>query len=289
MKYIFEKKIIDQKTVTVGTVPVSNNLPFVLIAGPCAIESRDLAQETAGVLKDTAIALDIPLIYKSSFDKANRSSHSSPRGVGIDRGLEILAGIKKEFDLPIITDVHEDTPLDQVAQVVDIVQTPAFLCRQTNFMQRVAGLNIPVNVKKGQFLSPWEMKNVLDKMTVVGNQSILLCERGYSFGYNNLISDFRALTVMKGFGHPVVFDATHSCQLPGGQGGSSGGQRAYIPTLARAAIAVGVAALFIETHPNPPEAFSDGPNAWPLYQAKELLTTLKNIDQVAKGDPNEYY
>jgi 2-dehydro-3-deoxyphosphooctonate aldolase (KDO 8-P synthase) len=256
--------------------------PFFLIAGPCVIESEQLAIDTAGVLKEICERLDIPLIFKSSFDKANRTSGSSFRGPGMQEGLRILAEVQRQVGLPVLTDVHEDTDISAVASVVDVMQTPAFLCRQTNFIHRVAAAGIPVNLKKGQFLSPWEMKNVVDKAKSTGNEQIMVCERGVSFGYNNLVSDMRSLAVMRETGCPVVFDATHSVQLPGGQGGSSGGQREFIPVLARAAVAVGVAGLFMETHPDPDKALSDGPNAWPLGQMEELLTTLRDLDAVSK-------
>jgi 2-dehydro-3-deoxyphosphooctonate aldolase (KDO 8-P synthase) len=257
--------------------------PFFLIAGPCVIESEQLALDTAGYLKELTTALNIPFIYKSSFDKANRSSHESFRGLGVDKGLEILAKVKKQIQVPVLTDVHEDTPLAEVAAVVDVMQTPAFLCRQTNFIQQVASQGIPVNIKKGQFLAPWDMANVANKAKATGNQQIMVCERGVSFGYNNLVSDMRSLAVMRDTDCPVVFDATHSVQLPGGQGTSSGGQREFVPVLARAAVAVGIAGLFMETHPNPAEAKSDGPNAWPLYRMKELLEVLLTIDRAVKA------
>ena len=256
--------------------------PFFLIAGPCVIESEQLALDTAGALKEICAGLDIPFIYKSSFDKANRSSGESFRGPGVEEGLRILAEVKRQIDVPVLTDVHEDTNIRQVARVVDVLQTPAFLCRQTNFIHRVASAGVPVNIKKGQFLSPWEMINVVEKAQSTGNQNILVCERGVSFGYNNLISDMRSLAVMRDTGCPVVFDATHSVQLPGGQGTSSGGQREFVPVLARAAVAVGVSGLFMETHPNPDKALSDGPNAWPLGRIEELLAVLKDIDAVSK-------
>jgi 2-dehydro-3-deoxyphosphooctonate aldolase (KDO 8-P synthase) len=256
--------------------------PFFLIAGPCVIESEQLALDTAGQLKEICARLDIPFIYKSSFDKANRSSGESFRGPGVEEGLRILAEVKRQIGVPVLTDVHEDTEVEVVAQVVDVLQTPAFLCRQTNFIHRVAAAGVPVNIKKGQFLSPWEMKNVVDKARATGNRQIMVCERGTSFGYNNLVSDMRSLAVMRETGCPVVFDATHSVQLPGGQGTSSGGQREFVPVLARAAIAVGIAGLFMETHPEPAKALSDGPNAWPLGQIERLLTTLKDIDTIAK-------
>lgn len=256
--------------------------PFFLIAGPCVIESEQLALDTAGQLKEITTALQIPFIYKSSFDKANRSSHESFRGPGIEQGLAILQKVKDQIGVPVLTDVHEDTPLEEVASVVDVLQTPAFLCRQTNFIQNVARQGRPVNIKKGQFLSPWDMKNVADKALATGNRQIMVCERGASFGYNNLVSDMRSLAVMRDTGCPVVFDATHSVQLPGGQGSSSGGQREFVPVLARAAMAVGIAGIFMETHPQPARALSDGPNAWPLAQMRELLETLKTIDSVVK-------
>lgn len=258
------------------------NQPLFLFAGPCVIESEQLALDTAGQLKEITTKLGISFVYKSSFDKANRTSHESFRGLGVDKGLEILAKVKQQIGVPIITDVHEDTPLDEVASVVDVLQTPAFLCRQTNFIQRVAEQGLPMNIKKGQFLSPWDMTNVVEKARVTGNQQIMVCERGASFGYNNLISDMRSLVVMRDTGCPVVFDATHSVQLPGGRGKTTGGQREFIAPLARAAVAVGIAGLFMETHPDPDKALSDGPNAWPLDQMAELLATLKQLDEVSK-------
>lgn len=256
--------------------------PFFLIAGPCVIESEKIAMQTAEVLKKTCDDLGVMLIYKSSFDKANRSSAASYRGPGLSKGLEILNQVKTEYSLSILTDVHEDTPLDEIADVVDVLQTPAFLCRQTNFIQRVAATMKPVNIKKGQFLSPWEMKYVVDKAKSAGNQHIMVCERGVSFGYNNLVADMRSLAVMRETGCPVVFDATHSVQLPGAQGGASGGQREFVPILARAAISVGVAGIFMETHPNPNQALSDGPNSWPLHLMPTLLKQLKQLDDVIK-------
>ena len=256
--------------------------PFFLIAGPCVIESEQLAIETAGQLKEICGRLAIPFIFKSSFDKANRSSGDSFRGPGVDEGLRILAEVRRQLDVPVLTDVHEDTDVQTVSTVVDVLQTPAFLCRQTNFIRRVAATGIPVNIKKGQFLSPWEMKNVVDKARATGNQQIMVCERGASFGYNNLVSDMRSLSVMRETGCPVVFDATHSVQLPGGQGTTSGGQREFVPVLARAAVAVGVAGVFMETHPDPDQALSDGPNAWPLAKIEGLLTVLKELDTVSK-------
>ena len=257
--------------------------PFFLIAGPCAIESEQLALDTASQLKEITARLGIPFIYKSSFDKANRSSIDSYRGLGMEEGLRILQKVKDEVDVPVLTDVHEDTDIAAVAAVVDVLQTPAFLCRQTNFITRVASAGLPVNIKKGQFLSPWEMKNVSNKAKSTGNGQIMVCERGASFGYNNLVSDMRSLAVMRDTGCPVVFDGTHSVQLPGGQGDSSGGQREFIPVLARAAIAVGISGLFMETHPDPANAKSDGPNAWPLHRMEELLTTLKKLDEATKA------
>lgn len=261
---------------------IGNDKPFFLIAGPCVIESRQLALDTAGKLKEISEALGIPFIYKSSFDKANRTSHKSFRGLGFEKGLKILEEVKKTFDLPILTDVHEDTPMSEVASVVDVLQTPAFLCRQTNFIQKVARCGKPINIKKGQFLSPLEMKNVVEKAFDVGNRDIMVCERGVSFGYNNLITDMRSLVIMRQTGCPVVFDATHSVQQPGGLGGATGGQREFIPVLARAAIAVGVAGIFMETHPNPDKALSDGPNSWPLDQMQPLLESLLQHDRLVK-------
>ena len=261
---------------------VSNHQPFFLIAGPCVIESESLVMDVASQLKEITDELKINFIFKSSFDKANRSSHSSFRGPGIEKGLQILEKVKNTLKIPVLTDVHEDTPLHEVSKVVDVLQTPAFLCRQTNFIQNVMKCGLPVNIKKGQFLSPWEMKNVAEKAKETGNQQIMLCERGVSFGYNNLVSDMRSIAIMRETNCPVVFDATHSVQLPGGQGATSGGQREFVPVLARAAVAVGVAGIFMETHPDPDKALSDGPNNWPLHKMKELLMILKNIDQVIK-------
>lgn len=261
---------------------VGEGRPFFLIAGPCAIESEALALETAGILQDITTRLNIPFIYKSSFDKANRSSHESFRGLGMDEGLRILQKVKDDIGVPVITDVHEDTPLDEVAAVVDVLQTPAFLCRQTNYIQRVAKTGKPINIKKGQFLAPWDMKHVAQKAKAAGNEQIMVCERGVSFGYNNLVSDMRSLDIMRETGCPVVFDATHSVQLPGGQGSSSGGQRQFIPVLARAAMAVGIDGIYMETHPNPDKALSDGPNSWPLGELESLLKVLKKIDAVVK-------
>ncbi|MCU7919799.1 MAG: 3-deoxy-8-phosphooctulonate synthase [Candidatus Thiodiazotropha sp. (ex Epidulcina cf. delphinae)] len=257
--------------------------PLFLIAGPCVIESEQLALDSAGELKVLTAALGVPFIYKSSFDKANRSSVASFRGPGMEQGLMILEKVKSQIGVPVLTDVHEDTPLDEVAQVADVLQTPAFLCRQTNFIQNVVRQGRPVNIKKGQFLAPWDMSHVVDKARATGNRQIMVCERGVSFGYNNLVSDMRSLAVMRNTGCPVVYDATHSVQLPGGQGASSGGQREFVPVLARAAVAAGVSGLFMETHPDPDKALSDGPNAWPLSRMGELLETLVEIDQLVKG------
>ena len=253
-----------------------------LIAGPCVIESRDLVFEVAGRLREITAELGVPFVFKASFDKANRSSVTSFRGPGLEAGLKFLADVRASLGVPVLTDVHEDTPLGEVAAVVDVLQTPAFLCRQTNFIVKVCSQGRPVNIKKGQFLSPWEMSNVVDKARSTGNSAILVCERGFSFGYNNLVSDMRSLAVMRATGAPVVFDATHSVQLPGAQGGSSGGQREFVPVLARAAVAAGVAGLFMETHPDPAQALSDGPNAWPLDRMGALLETLVEIDSVVK-------
>jgi 2-dehydro-3-deoxyphosphooctonate aldolase (KDO 8-P synthase) len=261
--------------------------PFFLIAGPCVIEDPTLTQEIAGRLKEMTARLSIPFIFKASYDKANRSSGRSYRGPGMDAGLKILADVRAAIGVPVLTDVHEDTPMEEVAAVVDVLQTPAFLCRQTNFILNVAAQGKPVNIKKGQFLSPWEMKNVVDKARSTGNTGIMVCERGFSFGYNNLVSDMRSLAIMRETGCPVVFDATHSVQLPGGQGSASGGQREFIPVLARAAVAAGVAGLFMETHPDPSRALSDGPNAWPLGRMEHLLRTLKELDRAVKANPFE--
>lgn len=256
--------------------------PLFLIAGPCVIESMELQIEVAGRLKEITSSLGMPFIFKSSFDKANRTSGTSFRGPGMDEGLKVLAEVKRQVGVPVLTDVHEYTPMDEVASVVDVLQTPAFLCRQTDFIQKVARAGKPVNIKKGQFLSPWEMKHVTAKALATGNTQIMACERGASFGYNNLVSDMRSLAVMRDTGCPVVFDATHSVQQPGGLDGRSGGQREFVPVLSRAAVAVGVAGLFAETHPDPEKALSDGPNAWPLGKMKALLETLVELDRVAK-------
>jgi 2-dehydro-3-deoxyphosphooctonate aldolase (KDO 8-P synthase) len=255
---------------------------FFLIAGPCVIESMQLQLDVAGQLKEITDSLGIPFIFKSSFDKANRTSGTSFRGPGLEEGLKVLAEVKRQIGVPVLTDVHEYTPMDEVAAVVDVLQTPAFLCRQTDFIQKVASAGRPVNIKKGQFLSPWEMKHVAAKAKATGNEQIMVCERGASFGYNNLVSDMRSLSVMRDTGCPVVFDATHSVQLPGGMDGKSGGQRQFVPVLSRAAMAVGIAGIFMETHPNPDVALSDGPNAWPLPKMKALLENLIAFDDAAK-------
>src|SRR6476619_237381 len=257
---------------------VGASQPLFLIAGPCVIESPALTQEIAGRLKEITARLRIPFVFKASYDKANRSSRASFRGPGIEAGLKVLEAVRRAVGVPVLTDVHEDTPLAEVAAVVDVLQTPAFLSRQTNFILNVARLGKPVNIKKGQFLSPWEMRNVVDKARSTGNEQILVCERGFSFGYNNLVSDMRSLAIMRATGAPVVFDATHSVQLPGGKGDASGGQREHIPVLARSAVAAGIAGLFMETHPDPSKALSDGPNAWPLGRMETLLSTLKALD-----------
>jgi 2-dehydro-3-deoxyphosphooctonate aldolase (KDO 8-P synthase) len=266
---------------------VGPDKPFFLIAGPCVVESEGLVLDVAGRLKEMTGRLGIPFIFKSSFDKANRSSKSSFRGPGMEEGLRVLSEVKRQFKLPILTDVHEDTPLAEVAEVADVLQTPAFLVRQTNFILNVCSQKRAVNIKKGQFLSPWEMQNVVDKARSTGNQEILVCERGFSFGYNNLVSDMRSLSVMRSTGCPVVFDATHSVQLPGGKGTASGGQREFVPVLARAAMAAGISGIFMETHPDPEKALSDGPNAWPLARMEPLLETLKSLDKTVKSKPYE--
>lgn len=256
--------------------------PFFLIAGPCVIESEELVMEIAGFMTELTQRLNIPYVFKASFDKANRSSVNGFRGPGLEQGLSILEKVKKHFNIPVLTDVHEDTPLDVVASVVDILQTPAFLCRQTNFIQNVAKTMKPMNIKKGQFLSPNEMQQVVAKARAAGNEQIMVCERGASFGYNNLVSDMRSLAIMRKTQCPVVFDATHSVQLPGAQGNASGGQREFVPVLARAAVGVGIAGLFMETHPNPEKALSDGPNNWPLHKMESLLETLLSLDKIVK-------
>ena len=256
--------------------------PLFLIAGPDTLESEQLCLDVAGKLKEHTARLGMPYIFKGSFDKANRTSGKSYRGPGMEQGLQILSSVRKQIGVPVLTDVHEDTPLKEVAEVVDVIQTPAFLCRQTNFIRSAAAQGKPVNIKKGQFLSPWEMKNVMEKAASTGNRQLLACERGFSFGYNNLVVDMRGLAAMRDTGYPVVFDATHSVQLPGGQGSASGGQREFIPVLARAAVATGIAGLFMETHPTPEKALSDGPNAWPLGMMQELLETLVDLDRRVK-------
>lgn len=261
---------------------VGEQRPLFLIAGPCVIESEALAIDTAGKLKEICHELNVPFIYKSSFDKANRSSAKSFRGPGLEEGLRILQLVKDTFKIPVLTDVHEDTPLHEVASVVDVLQTPAFLCRQTNFILKVMAQGLPVNIKKGQFLSPWEMRQVVEKARSSGNEQILVCERGFSFGYNNLVSDMRSLAIMRQTGCPVVFDATHSVQLPGGLGSASGGDRAMIPVLARAAVAVGISGLFMETHPDPEKALSDGPNSWPLDKIYTIIKVIKQLDEIVK-------
>jgi len=266
-------------------VDVGIDQPLFLMAGPCVIESEALAMETAGQLKEICERLNVAFIYKSSFDKANRSSLSSFRGLGIEAGLKILQKVRDELQLPVVTDVHEDTPLNEVADVVDVLQTPAFLCRQTNFIQAVAATGKPINIKKGQFMAPWDMQNVVDKARATGNENIMVCERGASFGYNTLVSDMRSLAVMRQTDCPVVYDATHSVQQPGGLGSVSGGQREFVPVLARAAVAAGVSGLFMETHPDPSKALSDGPNAWPLDKMEGLLETLLELDLLVKSGP----
>ena len=269
----------------IGDFEAGNDERLFLIAGPCVIESEALAMDTAETLARIAERHTVGLVYKSSFDKANRTSHESFRGPGLEAGLRILERVRAEVSVPVLTDVHEDTPLDEVASVVDVLQTPAFLCRQTNFIQAVARCGKPVNVKKGPFLAPWDMANVVEKAKATGNPDVMVCERGASFGYNYLVSDMRALAVMRRTGCPVVFDATHSVQMPGGQGARSGGQREFVPVLARAAVAAGVAGVFMETHPNPDEALSDGPNAWPLDRMEALLECLLAIDDAVKSRP----
>ncbi len=264
---------------------VGQDKPFFLISGPCVVESEKLTLEIASTLKEVTQDLGIPYIFKASFDKANRSSHNSFRGPGMEEGLRILEKVKSDLGLAVITDVHEDTPLDEVADIVDVMQTPAMLCRQTNFIQSVAKQGLPVNLKKGQFLAPWDMKNVVDKARATGNDQIMVCERGYTFGYNTLVSDMRGLATMRETDCPIVFDATHSVQQPGGQGNCSGGERQHVPVLARAAMAVGIAGIFMESHPAPEEALSDGPNSWPTDKMRALLETLLKIDQTVKSQP----
>jgi len=270
-----------------GDFEIGLDKPFFLIAGTCVVESEQMTIDTAGKLKEICAKLNIPFIYKSSYDKANRSSGKSFRGLGMDEGLRILSEVKKQLGLPVLTDVHSEHEIEQVASVVDVLQTPAFLCRQTDFIHACARSGKPVNIKKGQFLSPWEMSNVVEKARSTGNEHIMVCERGFSFGYNNLVSDMRSLSILRATGCPVVFDATHSVQLPGGQGASSGGEREFIPVLARAAVAAGVAGLFMETHPRPEQALSDGPNAWPLARMEPLLDTLAELDRAVKKVPFE--
>jgi 2-dehydro-3-deoxyphosphooctonate aldolase (KDO 8-P synthase) len=266
---------------------VGPDQPLFLIAGPCVIEGATLTQEIAGTLVELTAKLGVPLVFKASFDKANRSSRNSYRGPGLESGLAVLESVRRLFNVPVLTDVHEDTPLAEVAAVVDVLQTPAFLCRQTNFILGVAAQGKPVNIKKGQFLSPWEMRNVVEKARSTGNDNIMVCERGFTFGYNNLITDMRSLAIMRDTQCPVVFDATHSVQLPGGLGSASGGQREFIPVLARAAVAAGIAGVFMETHPTPEKALSDGPNAWPLARMQSLLETLVELDRIVKQKPFE--
>ncbi len=271
------------RVVRIGGLQVANHLPFALIAGPCVIEGEDFTLRVAERIAAIAREMDVPLVFKSSFDKANRTSRDSFRGPGLDAGLRILARVKREVGVPVITDVHTPEQAVPVAEVVDVLQTPAFLCRQTDFIEAVASAGRPVNIKKGQFLAPWDMKHVLDKARATGNEDIMLCERGASFGYNNLVADMRSLMVMREYGAPVVFDATHSVQQPGGLGGASGGNREFVPGLARAAVATGVAAVFMEVHPDPDHAKSDGPNSLPLDELPGLLKTLKRLDAVVKG------
>lgn len=264
----------------INNIEIGLDKPFVLIAGPCVIESEQLVMDTAEKLKEITSELNIPFIFKASFDKANRTSAKSFRGLGFEKGLQILQLVREQIQVPVLTDVHESTPLDEVAEVVDVLQTAAFLCRQTDYLQRVAKVGKPVNIKKGQFLAPWDMQNVVDKMRAVGNENLMVCERGVSFGYNKLVVDMRSLVIMRETGCPVIFDATHSVQEPGGLGVATGGQREFVPSLARAAVATGVAGIFIETHPNPDKAFSDGPNMWPLAKMKNLLEILQQIDHI---------
>jgi 2-dehydro-3-deoxyphosphooctonate aldolase (KDO 8-P synthase) len=284
---VYPPQLASEVPVLLANFQVGIDRPLFLISGPCVIEGETLTQEIAGKLKEITGKLGVPFIFKASYDKANRSSAKSFRGPGIDAGLKILQGVREKFGVPVLTDVHEDTPFADVASVVDVMQTPAFLVRQTNFITNVCSQGKPVNIKKGQFLSPWEMQNVVDKARATGNQQIMVCERGFSFGYNNLVSDMRSLAIMRNTGAPVVFDATHSVQLPGGKGDASGGQREHIPVLARAAVASGVAGVFMETHPNPEKALSDGPNAWPLGRMENLLSTLKQLDDAVKQQPFE--
>lgn len=267
----------------IKNIEIGLNKPFVLIAGPCVIESEQLVLDTAGKLKEITDELNIPFIFKVSFDKANRTSAKSFRGVGFEKSLQILQKIRQQFKIPVLTDVHESTPVDEVAEVVDVLQTAAFLCRQTDYLQRVAKVGKPVNIKKGQFLAPWDMQNVVKKMRAVGNKNLMVCERGVSFGYNKLVVDMRSLVIMRETGCPVIFDATHSVQEPGGLGQATGGQREFVPVLARAATAVGIAGIFLETHPEPEKALSDGSNMWPLSEMKALLEELQQLDNVVKA------
>jgi len=271
-----------QHTVTVGDIGIANDRPLVLLAGPCVIEGRDFTLRAAEAIAEIAARVGVPLVFKSSFDKANRTSKDGFRGPGMEEGLNILQQVKDQLGLPVVTDVHETHQVAAVAEVADILQTPAFLCRQTDFIEAVAKAGRPVNIKKGQFLAPWDMKHVLEKAQATGNDQIMLCERGASFGYNNLVSDMRSLLVMREFGAPIVYDATHSVQQPGGLGGATGGNREYVPGLSRAAVATGVAALFMEVHPEPDKAMSDGPNSLALADLEQLLTTLKQLDAVVK-------
>jgi 2-dehydro-3-deoxyphosphooctonate aldolase (KDO 8-P synthase) len=278
-----EPRLKDKIAMKLCGFEVGPDKPLFLMAGPCVVESREMAMETAGRLKEITAALGVPFIYKSSYDKANRSSSKSFRGPGIAAGLKILSEVKKLIGVPLVSDVHDTPQIAEAAEVVDVLQTPAFLCRQTDFIQAVAAAGRPVNIKKGQFLSPWEMQNVVDKAREASRaDNIMVCERGASFGYNTLVSDMRGLAVMRATGCPVVFDATHSVQQPGGQGDRSGGQREFVPVLARAAVAAGISGLFMETHPDPAKALSDGPNAWPLDRMRELLETLLELDAVVK-------
>jgi len=275
-----------QNVVAVGNIHVANDLPLVLLAGPCVIEGEDFTLRAAEAIAEIARCVGVPLVFKSSFDKANRTSKDGFRGPGMDEGLRILQRVKDELGLPVVTDIHESAQVAAVAEVADILQTPAFLCRQTDFIEAVARAGKPVNIKKGQFLAPWDMKHVLEKAQATGNDQIMLCERGASFGYNNLVSDMRSLLVMREFGVPLVYDATHSVQQPGGLGGATGGNREFVPGLSRAAVATGVAALFMEVHPDPDKAMSDGPNSLALADLEEVLLTLKRIDEVVKSQPS---
>lgn len=269
----------------IAHITIGNTEPLLLIAGPCVIEGEQIVMDIAGSLVELCRSLGMPFVFKASYDKANRTSAEAFRGLGLEKGLEILSRVKQTFKVPVLTDVHESTPIDEVASVVDVFQTPAFLVRQTDFIQKVARAGKPMNIKKGQFQAPWDMNNVVAKCRAVGNNRVMLCDRGVSFGYNTLVSDMRGLPIMRRLGCPVIYDATHSVQQPGGQGTSSGGQREMVPVLARAAVAAGVAGLFMETHPDPENAKSDGPNMWPLGRMRELLETLMSIDRVVKAHP----